>query len=183
MKIEEKEFLLKTGEVLRVYCPTSADAQGLADNYNITAGESDNLSTGEGEMVKTPEDEIEWLKRYEDESNRSCVLVGAIDGKIVGIAEISQLSKKDRLKHRCDFGISIQKAHWRKGIATCLMKSLFDYAKVAGFEQVELEVVASNDAAYALYQKFGFEKTGYTKNGLKYNDGSYADLVYMIKTL
>lgn len=182
MKIEEKEFLLRTGEKLRVFCPTAADAQGLADNYNITAGESDNLSTGDGEIVKTAEDEIEWLKKFEDE-DASCLLAGSIDGKIVGIAEISQYSKKERLKHRSVLGISIQKAHWRKGIASHLMQALCDYAKSAGLEQIELEVVATNKAAHSLYQKFGFVETGLTKHGLKYGDDSYADLIYMIKRL
>ncbi len=183
MKIEEKEILLKNGETLKVYCPTAADAQGLADHYNITGGESDFLSTGAGEEVKKAEDEIEWLKKFEDRENPSCLLAASIDGKIVGLAEVSQLSKKSRLKHRGLLGIAIQKAHWRKGIANILMQALCDYAKSAGFEQIELEVVKGNDAAYALYQKFGFVKTGETAHGLKYEDGRYADLIFMIKTL
>lgn len=181
MKFRRREFVLGTGEKLTVYCPTVKDAQDCADHYNIASGETDYLSTGAGEIVKTAQDEIEWLKKFEDNENPSCLLAGAIGGKIIALAEVSLASKKKRLRHRCCLGISIQKAHWRKGIGTILIKSLCQYAKKAGFEQVELEVVSRNAPAYALYQKLGFEKTGVTPNGIKYEDGTYADLIFMVK--
>ena len=47
-----------------------------------------------------------------------------------------------------------------KGLSRLLMDALVDSAKRNGVERVMLEVRASNEAAIALYTKYGFEKVG-----------------------
>jgi [ribosomal protein S18]-alanine N-acetyltransferase len=47
----------------------------------------------------------------------------------------------------------------RRGIATALLRRLFDQADRPG-EQYTLEVRLSNDPAIALYEQFGFESAG-----------------------
>lgn len=49
--------------------------------------------------------------------------------------------------------------------------------------QLELEVVADNDRAIALYKKIGFEKMGTFPHNMKYKDGTYADAYWMVKIL
>ena len=56
-------------------------------------------------------------------------------------------------------------------------------AAIAGYEQAELEVVASNENAIALYKMLGFSIYGERKHSMKYRDGSYADEYLMMKTL
>ncbi len=87
------------------------------------------------------------------------------------------------MRHRCTVGISLYRAFWGMGIGTALMGEILQYAKTAGFEQAELDVVSTNAPAIALYQKMGFEVTGTIPHAFKYKDGSYADFLFMVKEL
>ena len=58
---------------------------------------------------------------------------------------------------------------------------VLDIAKKAGYEQAELEVIANNKPAIALYEKLGFQKYGTFPDNMKYADGSYADAYWMMK--
>ena len=51
------------------------------------------------------------------------------------------------------------------------------------YEQLELEVVAENERAIALYNKFGFELYGTRENTFKYRDGLSRACHLMLKKL
>ena len=48
----------------------------------------------------------------------------------------------------------------RQGVASFLMEAMLDFCRREGMNLVTLEVRLSNSAAQALYEKFGFQKTG-----------------------
>ena len=48
----------------------------------------------------------------------------------------------------------------REGVASFLMEAMLDFCRREGMNLVTLEVRLSNSAAQALYEKFGFQKTG-----------------------
>lgn len=48
----------------------------------------------------------------------------------------------------------------RQGIAACLMQEVIRYAEEHDISRIVLEVRPSNEAAIALYEKFGFELDG-----------------------
>ena len=50
-------------------------------------------------------------------------------------------------------------------------------------EQIDLEVVADNTRAQALYEKCGFEESGKRTRALKFDDGTYHDEILMTKIL
>ena len=50
---------------------------------------------------------------------------------------------------------------------------LTEMAIQLGYEQMDLEVVADNTRAQALYQKCGFTETGRRARALKFDDGTY----------
>lgn len=56
--------------------------------------------------------------------------------------------------------IAVRKSHRRQGIGKALLIAAIDYALEHGAETVTLEVRVSNVEAQALYEKYGFKRTG-----------------------
>lgn len=48
------------------------------------------------------------------------------------------------------------------GAADLLVEAVLSWATNVGAERIRLDVIAGNDAAIGLYQRFGFRPTGYT---------------------
>ncbi len=181
MKIEEKKFLIKDGRTVSIGSPAVVDAEDLAKHYSLIAIETPFLINDFEDGEKSIQDEIKWVEK-ESQSPNSFAIVAKIDGKVIGGANLSGHSKF-RVKHRCEIGISIQKAFWGLGIGTLLMQILVEEAKKMGLEQMELGVHDGNKSAMGLYKKFGFVDAGWMPNCLKYKDGSYAGIVRMYKNL
>ena len=114
---------------------------------------------------------------------RCLMLVAEVDGQIVACADVRPQGGRSRLRHRAELGISVRRDHWRQGIGSALMERLIAFAAQAGFEQIELTVVAANRRALGLYLKYGFTVYGTRPHGMKYADGSYADDYLMIRML
>ena len=55
--------------------------------------------------------------------------------------------------------------------------------KANNYEQVELEVVESNERGIRLYKKMGFEVYGKRPCAMRYKDGSYISEILMYKSL
>ena len=64
-----------------------------------------------------------------------------------------------------------------------MLETILDVAKKCGYEQAELEVIATNEGAIALYEKLGFKEYGRFPDNMKYSDGTYADALWMMKKL
>lgn len=69
------------------------------------------------------------------------------------------------------------------GIGRRMLELVLGIAKNAGYEQAELEVAVSNYAAVRLYEKLGFRKYGTMPDNMKYKDGTYEDVFWMMKKL
>jgi len=106
-----------------------------------------------------------------------------VDGKYAGSCSFAPASERFRMRHRSRVGISLYRAFWGMGIGTALLGEILSGAKIAGYEQAELDVVSTNASAVGLYRKLGFETTGTVPHAMKYKDGTYADLLFMVKTL
>ena len=111
------------------------------------------------------------------------LLVARYKDKIVGDCHIDACLFKQRMKHRCDIGISILKEYWGLGIGGRMLATLIEIAKNEGFEQIELNVAEKNKRAIKLYKSFGFVEMGKILNAFKYADGSYDNYVGMVKFL
>ena len=77
----------------------------------------------------------------------------------------------------------VLKSHWGMGVGTALLRVLVEQAKTTALEQLELEVVSTNERAIRLYERFGFTEFARHPRKLKYRDGSYADMVLMMLEL
>lgn len=174
MFIEEQKILLKDGRTSFIKTPTAKDAEDLLNHIKITYNETTYMARYPEEVTTTVEDE-ENIIENQIRDERFISLCAVIDGKIVGHGAIGCIKKHIKYLHRGWFGISVKKEYWNFGIGTILLTNLLKNAKLAGFEQIELEVCCENKRAITLYEKLGFKVYGTRKNSFKYKDGSYSD--------
>ena len=102
-----------------------------------------------------------------------------VDGAAAGLAGFEPICSKYKVCHRADFGISVDKKYWNLAIGTALLKACIQCAKEAGYEQMELNVVAGNDRAIAMYEKEGFVEFGRNPKGFRSRLSGYQEVVYM----
>ena len=116
-------------------------------------------------------------------SETGLMLLAEVNGEHAGTASFDMVGGRSRTRHRCGVAITLYRKFWGMGIGTALLGEILDMAKSAGYEQAELEAVSANEPAIALYRKFGFETTGTVPHAFRYQDGTYADFLFMVKRL
>lgn len=181
MKYQE-EIALKNGEPLLLRSLRAEDAQQALDVCKRTAAETLNLMRYADEWHLTLQQEREYIRNMEN-GPKSLMLGAFFRGKLVGIGSITPPSPVDRARHRAGLGIAIVKSCWGMGIGTAMMQALIAQAKNTALEQLELEVVSTNDTAIRLYERHGFEAFACHPRKLKYRDGRYADMLLMMLDL
>ena len=173
---------LKNNMVCIIRNATITDAKGVLENTKIIREETDFLLSYPDEINFSVEEKEKFLEDKE-KSHSEIQICAIVDDRIVGLAGISAVGSKDKVKHRAEFGISIEKAYYGKGIGTALTKACIDCAKTAGYRQLELEVVAENKNAIALYKKFGFKETGRNPRGFCSRYTGWQELISMLLEL
>lgn len=178
----ERAVRLRGGETVLLRSLRIDDAECVLSWMRRIMGESRNMMRYPDEVTLSVQREEENIR--EQECSARALLIGAfLADELVGTAHLAPIHPADRVRHRAGIGLSVTKAHWHKGIASVMMKVLVDTAKKCGYEQLELEVVADNTRAIALYERFGFQMIGRHPKAFKYRDDSYADLLSMMAEL
>ena len=165
-----RECILRNGE--------ERDGQAVLANFILTHEQTDYLLSYPDENTMTAEQEGRFLQQKTD-SETEIEILAEVDGAVAGLAGIESVGGRDKIRHRADFGISIDRQYWNLGIGTALMNACVDCARKAGYEQIELSVVAENEPALAMYRKAGFEEYGRNPRGFKSRLTGYQELVYM----
>ena len=173
-----KTVILKDGRTCVVRNGEEKDAAAVWDNFVLTHGETEFLTTYPEEVTFTTDQEKAFLKQKE-ESERDAELVAEVDGEIVGTAGVNSFRPAEKTRHRASFGISIAKAWWGIGIGRALTEACIECAKEAGYLQLELEVVADNRRAAALYRSAGFVEYGRNPRGFRTRGGEWQENVLM----
>ena len=106
-----------------------------------------------------------------------------MDGTVVGSAGIEAVGKQYKVRHRAEFGISVRKAFWGLGLGRALTQACIQCAKKAGYEQLELNVVAGNHRALSLYRSLGFVEYGRNPRGFNSKISGYQEVVSMLLAL
>lgn len=161
---------------------TMDDARSVLENTKIIREETDFLLSYPDEINLSVEEKEEFLEDKE-KSHSEIQICALVDDRIVGLAGISAVGSKDKVKHRAEFGISVEKAYYGKGIGTALTQVCIECAKTAGYRQLELEVVAENTNAIALYKKFGFTEIGRNPRGFCSRYTGWQELISMLLEL
>ena len=145
----------------------------MVEYVDAVASESDYLAYGPGDLDLTVEREREIVENYAKSENM-IFLVGYIGDELVSIANFAS-SKRSRLRHRGELGMSVRKKYWRHGIGQAMLQALIDWAKGTGIiRKIDLEVISSNVPAIRLYEKLGFVKEGTIRRALFIN-GQFVD--------
>ena len=169
---------LKDGRACILRNGTASDGQALLDIFNLTHTQTDYLLTYPEEHSYTAEDEAELLRRKTD-SVDEIELLAELDGKVVGSAGIGSVGRKEKIRHRAEFGISVDKAYWGLGIGRALTEACIECAKKEGYVQLELEVVAENRSAIGLYESAGFVEYGRNPKGFRSRFTGWQEVVLM----
>ena len=178
----KKETALSGSETLLLRSLQTEDAQQALDVCKMTAAETLNLMRYADEWRLTLEQEREYIRNMEN-GPKSLMLGAFFRGKLVGIGSITPPSPVDRTRHRAGLGIAIVKSSWGMGIGTAMTRALIDAAKTTAIEQLELDVVSTNETAIRLYERHGFVEYGRHPRMMKYRDGTYADTILMMLDL
>lgn len=176
-----KEFVLKNGLKVIVKSPEVSDALNLLDSV-VNVAKSTDFLLGEPEDYDKYYQDIKLEEDFINSfiNNKDYLLCVYLNDKIIGNSALRFFTHfKDR--HRVNVGIAIQKEYQGLGIGSLLFDIMIDIAKhTEGIEQMELDVISTNEKAKRLYTKKGFVKTGDLPHELKLKDGTYLDSELMV---
>lgn len=176
------EYIGKDGETYILKSPQPADAESMIRYLKTTAMETEYGLSYPEEMNFTVEDEEKFLTGYAEDPRS--IMIAAFDGDtLVGYSYLSSVLDQKKVAHRASFGVAVLKRAWGQGLGSALTSALIDFAKGAGYEQIELEVASTNVRAVKLYQKLGFVTYGRRPHSLKLKDGTYFDELLMVLEL
>lgn len=174
----KKTVILKDGRACALRNGMEADGQALLEIYILTHTQTDYLLSYPDETGFTAEQESLFLKEKTASADEIEILA-EVDGAVVGSAGIGCVGRKEKTKHRAEFGISIDQAYWGLGIGRALTEACIECAKRAGYAQLELEAVAENQTALTLYKSVGFVEYGRNPRGFRSRFSGWQELVLM----
>ncbi|MBQ6442905.1 MAG: GNAT family N-acetyltransferase [Lachnospiraceae bacterium] len=174
----QETVLLKNQREALLRNASGSDGEMVYDIFQRTHEETDYLLSYPDENSYTIEEEGAFLQEKADSENEIEILA-FVDGVLAGTAGIEAVGTKYKVQHRADFGISVLKEYWGMGIGDALTKACIRCAKDAGFAQLELNVVAENAPAIALYEKHGFREFGRNPKGFRSRISGDQEVIYM----
>ena len=127
--------ILKDGRACILRNGTASDGQALLDVFNLTHEQTDYLLTYPGEHSYTAEQEAAFLQEKTD-STDEIELLAELDGIVAGSAGVQCVDRREKTRHRAEFGISVDKAYWGLGIGRALTKACIECAERAGYAQL-----------------------------------------------
>jgi len=172
-------YVLKNGESLIVREAKSTDAEAVLVHMKSVGDESDTLTFDSTEITRGKEEQAKLIQESSEAENK-IFLVATIDDEMVGVMNVHAVNRA-RLKHVGEFGISVRKAHWQKGIALHMMNYMLQWAKENPvIRKINLRVLKHNIPAIQMYKKLGFEEEGVLRRDFFLN-GKFYDCQLMGK--
>ncbi|WP_407310140.1 GNAT family N-acetyltransferase [Desulfosporosinus sp. SB140] len=169
--------LLRNGQMLTIREAKHEDASMFLDYISKVGAETDNLTFGEGEFGISEEEEANFIKSLAKSDNQLMVCA-FLDGKLVGQL-VFRGGLRQRVRHTGEFGITVLKEHWHKGVGSELINYLITWArKSIIIRKINLRVRSDNHNAINLYKKYGFISEGAITREFFIN-GKFFDSIHM----
>ena len=169
----EKSIVLYDGSGCVLRSPDADDALEIIHHLRITSDETGFMARYGDEITMTPEDETNYLRSVK-ENPRALMIAAFVDGVLAANSGFNPAAPMEKYRLRAEFGISVKRAFWGRGVGSALLEANIEAARSAGYGQLELEVVTDNVRGIALYEKFGFQIYGTRPKSFAYRDGTYA---------
>ena len=126
-----------------------------------------------------PSEEM-WQERFDNNDESYHNLVAIVDGQLVGQLGLAA-SSNIRKKHVADFGMGVCASVLGKGVGSKLLAAAVDLCdNWLNIHRIGIEVYTDNEAAIALYEKFGFVIEGQHKD-TAFRQGKYVDIYSMAR--
>ena len=181
MYFAPREITLRDGRTATLRSPLPSDAASDLRCMTAVYSETDFLLRTPSEV--TP-DEIRHAAALQSVVNAPylLLLLCVADGEVIARMQgfVKPLKK---VRHRFRLGISVRKTFWGQGVATAMMRAAEDVARNLGCTHMELEVMAPNHRARALYEHLGYRIVQVRPDAVQQADGRLMDEYLMMKRL
>lgn len=172
-----KTYPLKDESILLIREAEVDDAAALLSYLRTVGGETSFLTFSADDFNTTLEQEEAFIREARAVANK-LMLVGIVEGEIVSALTFSG-GPRPRIAHVGEFGISVLKKHWSKGIAAKMINELIAWAKNSGvIKKINLKVNVENENAANLYRKLGFVEEGIVTRDI-FVEGQFRDSYLM----
>ncbi len=169
---------LKDGRSCCLRNGTEEDAKAVLENFLLTHEQTDYLLSYPDECSMSTEEEAQFLKE-KAESDKEIEILAEIGGIVAGTAGIGRVGQREKVRHRADFGIGVDRRYWGLGIGRALTRACIECARAAGYAQLELNAVAENERAIKLYESEGFREYGRDPMGFRSRHTGWQEIVLM----
>jgi RimJ/RimL family protein N-acetyltransferase len=154
-----------------------SDAEQLARLADAVSAEPEGWLISVGGEWRSAGDERRFLKALRRYAHAAVYVAERDDGTLVGRLSVGR-DPHPASAHVADVGLMVALDARRQGVGTALLQAAVDWALAAGVRKLELHVFPWNEAAIALYDRFGFEREGFRKEHYR-RGGEYADAILM----
>lgn len=157
---------LKNGEQCTIRTVRVQDAAPVLSLFLRTHEQTDFLLPYVDEITTTLQEEKEYLRKIR-ESEKEVKLIAKVGEKIVASVSVEPVGRREKVRHRCEFGLTVDRDFWSLGIGRALMECGIECARTIGYQQIELGVVDTNTKAINLYTSLGFTEFGHNPKALR----------------
>lgn len=151
-------------EAIQVRPAEDSDRRPLAALFSAVADERDGIAA-------EPPIDIEMLA---SSWQLDGTLVALVDGEIAGELRVERTGFGYG-----EIGMMVAADRRGRGVGTALVAAAIDWARARGLHKLTLSVFSHNDAAIALYRKFGFVEEGRRPKQMRRASGELWDLIEM----
>ena len=106
-----KTITLKDGRTCTLRNGEENDGEAVLANFILTHEQTDYLLSYPDENTTTAEQEGRFLQEKTN-SDSGVELLAEVDGAVVGLAGIDAVGGREKIRHRADFGISVDRQYW-----------------------------------------------------------------------
>jgi ribosomal protein S18 acetylase RimI-like enzyme len=147
-----------------------ADLDAMVELFAAVAEE------GRWIAAEPPVDREHRRRRFAEDlgSDHTVTLVAEAGGELVGLLNLHLAGYGV-----ADLGMLVADGWRRRGVGSALLRAGIDRARQAGAHKIALQVWPHNQAAIALYERFGFQHEGRLRRHYRRGSGELWDAIVM----